>query len=111
MCVRVCGCEREGLNIGGSEQVARVGAKFVIGEGNIYIAQTVIISHQCPRSRLPLSLSVFLLSHRMYLLISFRKSTPTRIRQLILYIGNSKGYVDGFVGELNPAKRLGTRSM
>jgi len=34
------------------------------------------------------------------------KSIPTQIRQLILYISNSKGEVDGFVGELTSAKRL-----
>ena len=29
-----------------------------------------------------------------------QKSILTKIRQLILYISKSKGYVDGFVGEL-----------
>ena len=33
-------------------------------------------------------------------------SIPAHIRQLILYISNSKGYVDGFVGELTSTKRL-----
>ena len=31
---------------------------------------------------------------------------PTQIRQLILYIRNSKGYFDGFVRELTSAKHL-----
>ena len=35
-----------------------------------------------------------------------KKSIPTQIRQLILYISNSKGQVDRFVGELASAKRL-----
>ena len=35
-----------------------------------------------------------------------QKSIPTQIRQLILYISNSEGYVDGFVGEWTCAKRL-----
>ena len=33
-------------------------------------------------------------------------SIPTHIRLLILYIINSKGQVDGFMGELISAKRL-----
>ena len=38
---------------------------------------------------------------------SFCKSQfPTRIRRLILHISYSKGYVDGFVGELTSANRL-----
>ena len=35
-----------------------------------------------------------------------QKSIPTQLRQLILYISNRKGYVDGFVGELTSATRL-----
>ena len=34
-----------------------------------------------------------------------QKSTPKQMCQLILYIGNSEGYVDGFVKELTSAKR------
>ena len=34
------------------------------------------------------------------------KSIPAKIRQLILYIGDSEGYVDEFLGELTSAKRL-----
>ena len=34
------------------------------------------------------------------------RSIPTQIRQLIFRISNSKGHVDGFVGELTSAKRL-----
>jgi len=40
------------------------------------------------------------LSHKMYLLISFRKSTPPQNRQLIVYYYQLKYQVDGFVGEL-----------
>ena len=40
------------------------------------------------------------LSDTMYLLISFRKSTPPQNRQLNILIGNSKRSVDEFVGEL-----------
>jgi len=40
------------------------------------------------------------LSDTMYLLISFRMSTPPQNRQLNILIGNSKQYVDDFVGEL-----------
>ena len=36
----------------------------------------------------------------------FQKSIPTYIRQLILYICNREGQVDGFVGGLTSAKRL-----
>ena len=35
-----------------------------------------------------------------------QKSIPTEISQHVLHIGNSKGRVDGFVGELTSAKRL-----
>jgi len=35
-----------------------------------------------------------------------QKSIPTQIRQLVLYIRNSKGYVDRFWGELTSSKRL-----
>ena len=38
--------------------------------------------------------------------VVLQKATPTQIRQLILYIGNSEGKVDRFVGELTSAKRL-----
>ena len=38
--------------------------------------------------------------HRMYLLISFRKSTPSQNCQRILYHYSSKYRVEGFVGEL-----------
>ena len=38
--------------------------------------------------------------------VVLHESIPTQIRQLILYIINSQGYVDGFVGELTSAKRL-----
>ena len=38
------------------------------------------------------------LSRTMYLLISFRKSTPPQNRQLNTSIGDSKQYVDNFVG-------------
>ena len=30
--------------------------------------------------------------------VALQKSIPTRIHQLILYVHNIKGYVDGFVG-------------
>ena len=33
-----------------------------------------------------------------------QKSVPTPIRQLILYISNSKGQVDGFVGKVDFCK-------
>jgi hypothetical protein len=36
----------------------------------------------------------------MYILISFRKSTPQQNRQLNILIGNSKQQVDDLVGEL-----------
>ena len=35
-----------------------------------------------------------------------QKPIPTQICQLILYISNSKGQVDEFVGDLTSAKRL-----
>ena len=35
-----------------------------------------------------------------------QKSILTQICQLAIYISNSEGYVDGFVGDLTPAKRL-----
>ena len=38
--------------------------------------------------------------------VVLQKSIPTQIRQRVLYISNSKGYVDGFVEELPSAKRL-----
>jgi len=38
--------------------------------------------------------------------VVLRKPIPTQIRQLVLYISNSKEYVDGFVRELTFAKRL-----
>jgi len=38
------------------------------------------------------------------------KAIPAQIRQLILYISNHRGYVDGFVGELTFAKRLYTNT-
>ena len=38
--------------------------------------------------------------------VVLEKSIPTQIRQLVLYIRNDKGYVDGFVWELPFAKRL-----
>ena len=40
-----------------------------------------------------------------------QKSIPVQIRQLILYIGNNKGYVAGFVRELTFAKRHYKRFM
>ena len=45
------------------------------------------------------------LTERVYKVI-WKKSIPTQIRQLILYMGNNKGYVDEFVRELNLATRL-----
>ena len=33
-----------------------------------------------------------------------QKSIPTKIRQFVLYISNSTGQVDGFVGESTSAK-------
>jgi len=41
-----------------------------------------------------------ILSHRMYLLISFRKSTPPPNRQLVVYYYELKYFVNGFVGEI-----------
>ena len=38
--------------------------------------------------------------------VVLQKSIPAQIRQLILYISNSKGYVDGFVGGVTSAKQL-----
>jgi hypothetical protein len=38
--------------------------------------------------------------------VSEQKSIPNQIRQLILYISNSKGQVDGFAQELTFEKRL-----
>ena len=40
------------------------------------------------------------LSHRMYSLIGFRKSTSTQNRTLDILISNSKQQIDDFVGEL-----------
>ena len=39
------------------------------------------------------------LSHIMYLLISFRRSAPPQNRQLIVLVSNSKQYVDDFMGD------------
>ena len=36
--------------------------------------------------------------------VVLHKSTPPQIRQLVLHISNSKGYVDGFVGESAPMR-------
>ena len=45
-------------------------------------------------------------TRRFYLAQSvLQKSILTQIRQLICYDSNSKGYVDGFGGELTSAKR------
>ena len=41
--------------------------------------------------------------HRPFKVV-LQKSIPAQIRQLILYISNSKGQVDEFVGELTSAK-------
>ena len=38
--------------------------------------------------------------------VVLQKSIRTKIRQLILHSGNSKGQVDGFVGELTSVKRI-----
>ena len=38
--------------------------------------------------------------------IILQKSGPTQIRRLLLYISNSRGSIDGFVGELTSTKRL-----
>ena len=38
--------------------------------------------------------------------VILQKSIPTQIRQLILYICNSEGKVDGLVGELTSAQQL-----
>ena len=38
--------------------------------------------------------------------VVWQMSIPTQIRQLILYISNGKGYVDGFVGVLTSVKLL-----
>ena len=40
------------------------------------------------------------LSHRMYLIFGFRKSTPPKNGQLIVYCYSLKDQVDGFVREL-----------
>ena len=45
-------------------------------------------------------------SHIIYLFISFRKTTPAKICQIILYISNGEGQSDRFVGESTSAKRL-----
>ena len=39
------------------------------------------------------------LTHNVFKVV-LQKSIPTQIRQLFIHIINSKGYVDGFVGEL-----------
>ena len=38
--------------------------------------------------------------------VVLRKSITTHIHQLIIYLGNSKGQFDGFVGEVTSARRL-----
>ena len=38
--------------------------------------------------------------------VVLQRSIPSRFRQLILHVSNSKGYVDKFVGGLTSAKRL-----
>ena len=43
--------------------------------------------------------------------VVLQQSIPKQIRQLIPDISNSKGYVDGFVGEMNFAKRLEKHSL
>ena len=47
-----------------------------------------------------------LISHKVASQVVLQNSIPTQIRQLIIYISNSKGSVDGFVGELTSAERL-----
>ena len=37
--------------------------------------------------------------------VVLQKSIPTQIRQLLLYISNDEGLIDGFVRELTFAKR------
>ena len=54
--------------------------------------RTMNLNHRTERSAV--------LSHRMYLSISFRKSTPPQNRQLHILISGSKQYVADFVGEL-----------
>ena len=65
-----------------------------------YLAQAVggAGSASCARFVSYLTQSVFK--------VVLQKSIPTQMRQLTLYTGNSGGYVDGFVGKLNSAKRL-----
>ena len=46
------------------------------------------------------SVCIIRLSHRMYLLIRFRKSTPRQNRKLIVYYYHLEYDVDGFAGEL-----------
>jgi hypothetical protein len=41
----------------------------------------------------------------MHLLNGFRKSTPPQNRRHIVFIGNSKQYLDNFVGELTFSHR------
>ena len=47
-----------------------------------------------------------ILIHQRVFKVFSQKSILTQIRQLILYISNSKGKVDRFVGEVTPAQRL-----
>ena len=52
-----------------------------------------------PRQRLPRP-AVHILSHMIYLFVSFKKSTPPQNRQLIVYYDYLKYQVRGFVGVL-----------
>jgi len=55
------------------------------------------------RVRFPNFCLCFYLTESVYQVV-LQNSIPTQIRQLIIYIRNSKGLVDGFVGELTSAK-------
>jgi len=46
-----------------------------------------------------------LISHNFFQVV-LQKSIHTQIRQLIVHISNSEGFVDGCLGELTSAKRL-----
>ena len=78
------------MGVGGQGSECDLGVAIVVVDG---------VARQ-PLSLLRLLREKELLSHSMYLLNCFRKSTPPQNRQLFVSISNSKRSLDDFVGEL-----------
>ena len=84
----------EGLQ--GSENMVQGSSCRVQGRAALFVAGT--LSGPNTQSLQPC------LTQSVFILVS-QKSIPTQIRQLVLYLSNSKGAVDGYV-ELTSVKRL-----